>query len=145
MNRLELLQEIYEQVEHNKYCYSKDNLMNFPKDEYIRQWNQENEKLKILEEMIDEEKNKTKFTKEHILRMYPKTEYYVCNSNGGLLAGTIKLEEAKEYAEKYKKEYLNDSLNNHLGVFVYDKNGKNIYVAKGVQNKFENEETEEFE
>ena len=77
--------------------------------------------------------------------MYPKTEYYIYNSNGGLLAGTIKLEEAKEYAEKYKKEYLNDLLNNHLGVFVYDKNGKNVYVAKGVQNKFENEETEEFE
>lgn len=48
--------------------------------------------------------------------MYPNVQYYVKNSNGGLLAGTVELEDAKKYAEKYKKEYLLDSLNNHLGV-----------------------------
>ena len=83
------------------------------------------------------------FTQEQILRMYPNTKYYVRNSNGGLLAGTIELDDAKKYAEEYKKEYLQDSLNNHLGVYVYDKDGKNLYVAKG--KDIESEETEEFE
>ena len=83
------------------------------------------------------------FNQEQILRMYPDTQYYVRNSNGGLLAGTVKLEEAKKYAERYKKEYLQDSLNNHLGVYVYNKEGKNVYVAKGKETQ--SEEIEEFE
>lgn len=83
------------------------------------------------------------FTLEQIKKMYPNIQYEVRNSNGGLLAGTMQLEEAKEYAEKYKREYLNDSLCSQLGVYVYDKNGKNVYVAKG--REVENEDTEEFE
>ena len=86
---------------------------------------------------------KISFSKDQILRMYPNVQYYVKNSNGGLLAGTVDLEEAKKYAEKYKKEYLKDSLNKHLGVYVFDKQGKNVYVAKGIM--LESEETEEFE
>ena len=38
---------------------------------------------------------------------------------------------------------LQDKLNNNLGVYVYDKSGKNLYVAKG--RDIDNEETEEFE
>lgn len=83
------------------------------------------------------------FTLEQIKKMYPNIQYEVRNSNGGLLAGTMQLEDAKEYAEKYKKEYLHDALNNHLGVYVYDKKGKNVYVAKG--RDVESEDTEEFE
>ena len=83
------------------------------------------------------------FSKDQILRMYPNVQYYVKNSNGGLLAGTVELGDAKKYAEKYKKEYLLDSLINHLGVYVYDKGGNNIYVAKG--KEVESEEIEEFE
>ena len=85
------------------------------------------------------------FTQEQILKMYPNTQYYVRNSNGGLLAGTIELQDAKKYAEKYKQEYLNDSLNNQLEVYVYDREGKNVYIAKGNENNIENEETEELE
>ena len=59
------------------------------------------------------------FSKEQILRMYPNTQYYVKDSNGGLLAGTMNLEDAKKYADKFKKqdrdevqfisaEYIND-------------------------------------
>lgn len=83
------------------------------------------------------------FTLEQIKKMYPNIQYEVRNSNGGLLAGTMKLEDAKEEAEKYKKKYLHNALNNHLGVYVYDKNGKNVYVAKG--REVESEDTEEFE
>lgn len=83
------------------------------------------------------------FSLDQISKMYPDIQYKVRNSNGGLLAGTVDLEDAKKYAEKYKKEYLQDSLNRHLGVYVYDKQGNNVYVAKGKEAK--SEETEEFE
>ncbi len=85
------------------------------------------------------------FTRKGILSMYPNVQYYVLNSNGGLLAGTVKLADAKKYAEEYKKEYLSDSLNSHLGVGVYDKDGINIYNATGNRNKIEDEDIEEFE
>ena len=83
------------------------------------------------------------FTLEQILKMHPNIQYKVRNSNGGLLAGTVDFEDAKKYAEKYKKEYLHDSLNKHMGVYVYDKDGKNVYVAKGKESL--SEEVEEIE
>lgn len=135
---------------HNLLCYSSDYLMNNPKKQYVKEWEETQEKISLVEEMIEENKQKIKgevidisFSKEQILRMYPNVQYYVKNSNGGLLAGTIDLEDAKKYAEKYKEEYLQDYLNSHLGVYVYDKQGNNVYVAKG--KVVENEETEEFE
>lgn len=150
LNRYELLEELYNETSHNLYCYSEDALMTKPKIQYEEQWKKQLEKLELIQEMINEEKQKGElenmsFTLEQILRMYPNTQYYVRNSNGGLLAGTFDLKDAKKYAERYKKEYLQDSLNNHLEVCVYDKEGKNVYVAKGLQSNIESEETEEFE
>lgn len=150
MTRLQLFQEMYNFHTHNLLCYSKNYLMAEPKEKHIQEWKLENEKIELLEEIIKEEKQKEEeknmsFTQEQILKMYPDTQYYVRNSNGGLLAGTNDLKEAQKYAERYKREYLQDSLNNHLGIFVYDKDGKNVYVAKGIQNDIERQETEEFE
>ena len=150
MTRMQLFKEMYELSCHNLICYSQNYLMNKPKSGYVKQWNKENEKVKLLQELISEEKQKEEmknmsFTQEQILKMYPNTQYYVRNSNGGLLAGTIELQDAKKYAEKYKQEYLNDSLNNQLEVYVYDREGKNVYIAKGNENNIENEETEELE
>ena len=56
MNRLELLEEMHDMAIHNKYCYSEDMLMNTPKEEYIDEWNKENEKLELIQELINEEK-----------------------------------------------------------------------------------------
>ena len=56
LNRLELLEEMHDMAIHNKYCYSKDMLMNTPKKEYIDEWNKENEKLELIQELINEEK-----------------------------------------------------------------------------------------
>ncbi len=64
MNRLELLEEMHDMAIHNKYCYSKDILMNTPKEEYIDEWNKENEKLELIQELINEEK-----AEEDILKM----------------------------------------------------------------------------
>ena len=116
----------------------------------LEEWNREKEKLELLKEIIEEEKQIMKvkninFTQKQILKMYPNTIYYVKNSNGGLLAGCIELEEAKRYAEEYKTEYMKDKLNNKVGVYVFDKEGKNLYVAKGIENDIKKEDTEEFE
>lgn len=149
MNRLQLFKEMYEMSTHNLLCYSQNYLMTKPKLKFIQEWKREKEKVNLLKEIIVEEKqkgetNNMSFSKDQILGMYPNVKYYVRNSNRGLLAGTVELEDAKKYAEKYKREYLNDSLNSHLGVFVYDKKGKNIYNAKGV-NRIKDEETEELD
>lgn len=59
MNRLDLLNEINEEICYNLHCYSEDALMTKPKSGYEEQWNKENEKLEIIQELIDEEKNST--------------------------------------------------------------------------------------
>lgn len=82
------------------------------------------------------------FSKEQILRMYPNTQYYVKNSNGGLLAGTMKLDDAKKYADEFKKEYMEDKLNNHLEIFVCNRRGEKVYVAEEVKENIEEEEFE---
>ena len=149
LNRLQLFKEMYEMSTQNLICYSKDYLMTKPQPRFIKEWKREHEKVELLKVIIAEEKqkgeNNMSFTQEQILRMYPKVQYYVRNSNGGLLAGTVELADAKKYAEQYKNEYINDPLNNHLGVSVYDKQGKKIYNARGSKNKAKDEETEEIE
>ena len=150
MDKLELFNEMYEMTEHNLFCYSENSLMTKPKNKFIKEWNREKEKLELLKEIIEEEKQNMKvknvnFTKQQILMMYPDVKYYVINSNGGLLAGCIELEDAKKCAEEYKKECMDDKLNNKMGVYVFDKEGKNLYVAKGIENDKKKEDTEEFE
>ncbi len=74
--------------------------------------------------------------------MYPNTEYYVKNSNGGLLAGTMDFNKAKEYADELKKEYLRDKLNKNMEVFVINRNKEILYKAGNIEKNFEEEEFE---
>lgn len=150
MNKFEVLKEYKEMLTHNLLAYSSDYLMYKPKKQYVKEWEETQEKISLVEEMMEDNKKRVKeevrsinFSKDQILRMYPNMQYYVKNSNGGLLAGTMELKDAKRCAEEFKREYLEDRLNNHLGVYVYNKAGKNIYVAKG--RNIESQETEEFE
>lgn len=150
MNKFELLKEFEDMLCHNLLCYSANYLMNKPKKQYVKEWEETQEKISLVEEMMEYEKQKEgsdgmAFTKDQIMKMYPNVQYQVKNSNGGLLAGTVELEDAKKYAEKYKKEYLQDSLNNKLEVFVLNKRGEEVYRANGTQKNIETEETEEFE
>ncbi len=146
MTRIQLFREMYEMSCHNLRCYSESYLMNKPKVGYTKQWKKENEKIELLKELIEEEKNREKNCKyNQILNEYPNIQYLVKNSNGSLLAGTYRLEDAKETAEVYKKEYLKDPLNNKLDIYVCDKQGKNIYVAEGKKSCIKNEEKEELE
>ena len=153
MNKIELLNEFRGTLYHNLLCFSENYLMDEPRENFVKEWEETKEKISLIDEIIKDENilmnnnenksTKTSFSLEQILKMNFDIQYKVRNSNGGLLAGTVDLEDAKRCAEKYKKEYLQDSLNRHLGVYVYDKQGKNVYVAKG--KELENEETEEFE
>ena len=58
MTRMQLFKEMYELSCHNLLCYSQDYLMSKPKSGYSKQWNKENEKVKLLQELISEEKQK---------------------------------------------------------------------------------------
>lgn len=60
ITRLDLLNETKEMIEHNIFCYSDGNFINKPKELYKKEWNEENQKLIIIEKMIAEEKNKNK-------------------------------------------------------------------------------------
>lgn len=82
------------------------------------------------------------FSKDQILRMYPNTQYYIKNSNGGLLAGTMDFNKAKEYADELKKEYLRDKLNRDMEVFVINRNKEILYKAENIEENFKEEEFE---
>lgn len=56
LNRLGVLEELKTMSYHNKYCYSTDQLMTIPKPEYEEEWHKENERIEIIEELIEEEK-----------------------------------------------------------------------------------------
>lgn len=59
MTRLEFLKEIEEQIEHNIRCYSKDiAILGLPKEQYKKEFEEENEKLDIVKKMIQEEKKR---------------------------------------------------------------------------------------
>lgn len=65
MTRIELLEEMQEMTYHNLLCYSSNYLMNSAKDGYENEWKRENEKAKLIEEMITEEKKKEKNKNKH--------------------------------------------------------------------------------
>lgn len=57
LDRLELLQEMYNMATHNLLCYSKNCLMTKPNPNFEKEWNREQEKLETINEMIEEERN----------------------------------------------------------------------------------------
>ena len=63
---MQLFKEMYELSCHNLLCYSQDYLMNKPKSGYTKQWNKENEKVKLLQEVIEEERQKEKMKNKGI-------------------------------------------------------------------------------
>lgn len=64
MTRLEFLKELEEQIEYNISCYSKDIILGIPKDEYKKEFSDENLKLDIVKKMIQEEKHRQDKMKE---------------------------------------------------------------------------------
>ena len=60
ITRISLLEEVKDMIFHNIVCYSADYLMNNAKPEYSKEWNNEWEKYRVVQEMIKEERNKEK-------------------------------------------------------------------------------------
>lgn len=60
ISRLSILKELLEQTEHNVLCYSDNYLCSKPKKQYVKEWVRENKKVKIIKDMIKDEKEKSK-------------------------------------------------------------------------------------
>jgi len=119
-------------LNHNLLCYSADYLMNTPKKQYVKEWNETKEKIDILKDLINQEEQEKS-----------SVYYMVKDEKNGLLKRFFWLNQATSFAEKKKKEYMQNYDRTEVWVEV---NGdtERIYVAKGYA-KQENEEEEEFE
>ena len=42
-------------LNHNLLCYSSDYLMNTPKKQYVKEWEKTQEKIKLVDELIEQE------------------------------------------------------------------------------------------
>ena len=56
MNKIDLLKEFKDMLCHNLLCYSSDYLMNKPKKQYVKDWEETKEKISIIDEIINDEK-----------------------------------------------------------------------------------------
>ncbi len=61
LNRLEYLQDLKNQEVYNLICYSKDSIGEKPKSEYIKQWQNQKEKIELIDDLIEESKEHKKF------------------------------------------------------------------------------------
>lgn len=132
MNRVDVLNEFKDILNHNLLCYSADYLMNTPKKQYVKEWNETKEKLDILNDLINQEEQEKS-----------SVYYMVKDENNGLLKRFFWLNQATSFAEKKKKEYMQNYDKTEVWVEVNGDTEK-IYVAKGYAKR-ENEEEEEFE
>ena len=55
MNKIDLLTEFKDMLNHNLSCYSSDYLMNTPKKQYVKEWEKTQEKIKLVDELIEQE------------------------------------------------------------------------------------------
>ena len=55
MTRVEILNKYKDMACHNLFCYSANYLMSKPKEGYEKEWNEANEEIRLLEELIAEQ------------------------------------------------------------------------------------------
>lgn len=130
MNKIDLLKEFMDMLNHNLLCYSSNALMTKPKQQYIKEWELTQEKIGLLEEIMEDVK---KYKKEDVW-------YLVRNDEFDILGSFYTLNEAIALAEKKKREYMSNYDRTKVWVEI-DGESDEIYVARG----YEKEETEEFE
>ena len=58
MNKIDLLKEFKDMLCHNLLCYSSDYLMNNPKKQYVKDWEETKQKISIIDEIINDEKER---------------------------------------------------------------------------------------
>lgn len=130
MNKLDLLKEFKDMLYHNLLSYSSDCFMNKPKLQHIKEWKLTQEKISIIEEIIEDVKQ----------NKIDDIWYLVRNDDMDVLGSFFTLNEAIAFAEKKKREYMRNYDNSKVYVEIEGESEK-VYVAKG----YEKEETEEFE
>ena len=143
MDRLELLQEMYNMATHNLLCYSENYLMDKPKENYKEEWNTEQEKLDILKEMIEEEKNNNFhiYTSMYNLRNSKEKRH---NKDLAYLENRSKQISCYLTADAVDEENSSDE---YMLVFNLHKKGafddeyENIYTRDISKNAFANRET----
>ncbi len=130
MNKMDLLKEFEDILCHNLFCYSKDWLMNTPKEKYVKQWKETKEKISLVKEIMKDVK----------LNIQEDIWYLVRNEELEVLGSFSTLNQAIVFAEKKKKEYMRNCDSSEVWVEIEGESEK-IYIAKD----YENEETEEIE
>lgn len=129
LNKFDLLKEFMDMLNHNLWCYSSDALMNKPKQQYIKEWELTQEKIGLLEEIMEDVK---KYKKEDVW-------YLVRNDKFDVLGSFYTLNEAIAFSEKKKREYMSNYDRTKVWVEI-DGESNEIYVARGYKNEKENEE-----
>lgn len=132
MNKIDLLKEFMDMLNHNLLCYSSNGLMNKPSKKFVKEWETTQEKIGLLEEIMEDVK---KYKKEDVW-------YLVRNDEHRVLGSFYTLNEAISFAEKKKKEYMRNYERTKVWVEI-DGESNEIYVARGYEN--EKEDEEEFE
>lgn len=130
MNKIDLLKEFEGSLYHNLLCYSENYLMNKPKEKFVKEWEETNEKIGLVKEIM---KDVQRNVQENIW-------YLVRNEELNVLGSFCTLNQAIAFAEKKKKEYVRNCDSSKVWVEI-EGESKEIYIAKG----YEKEETEEFE
>ena len=72
MNKIELLEEMYEMAVHNWICYSKNLSLNEAQKGYSKEWEESKERIVLVQEMIEEQrcKDKVKLVQNQISEIY---------------------------------------------------------------------------
>ena len=137
MNKLELLTEIYNKEVRELMSYSKNYLMKEPKEDLKEKWNCSKEKVKLLEEIIDDVRNKTKSKEQVINKILVKDKEQLdelYNSSAFTLIGLESSDESIKGLIDWIKEY--SEVSNPLNVYItsggtmnkeYNLSGENMY------------------
>lgn len=130
LNKIDLLKELEDSLYHNLLCYSENNSMDKPKEQFVKEWKKTKEKIGIVKEI---RKDVQRNIKEDIW-------YLVRNEEQDVLGSFCTLNQAIAFAEKKKKEYMRKYDSSKVWVEI-EGDSEEIYVARG----YEKEEIEEFE
>lgn len=119
MNKLQLLNEIYNQEVHNLMCYSKNYLMEEPKEQYKKEWIESKEKVFLLEQIMDEIRSNTKTNKQVVNKTLVTNKEQLdelYNSSALTLIGLEKSDESINEFIDWIKQY--SEVSNPLNVYI---------------------------
>ncbi len=129
MNKLDLLNEFRDKLYNNLLRYSDNYLMNSPHKNFIKEWNETKDKIKLIEEIISDE-SKLSEGIEYIVRDYH------CDIHKSFPC----LNDAIKYAEEKKREYIRNYDDTDIWIHINGEEDR-IYEATG----YPKELAEEFE